>query len=200
MKPTNKEHEGQPPPGAVNSGIAGGLSKRLSEHREHRQKVRQFRDNVESVEHRGYRPTLWRKILFWFLNLTMGPRAAEELANSDERISVVAIYRHWRQSRNEHLETNRQNRRDFLETRREQREALREQRTQVYKPTLKVRLFILLDYDPTHNESGESSEATVIGAVFHFLARVIGTRILEILGVIFVCAIGYLCYLAIAQN
>ena len=195
MKPGNHEHEGQLRSGSANSGIIGGLSKLLSERREHREIMKEFHDNVSSVENPGHYPSLWRRLLLRFYNVTLGPEAAEQLANSNGRITIGGFFRHWRQSHNKRLEVIRENRREMLNARREQREALRQNR-----PTLRDRVFLLLDYDATQNELGEERPATIFLAVVHFLARVVGTRILELAGVIFICLIGFFCYWAITQN
>lgn len=196
MTSENQEREGESPLRFFSSGVEKYFARR----REHQNQIREFDRSSRPDEFQDSQLTFKNRIAIRFLDLLVGTDAAQQLFESDEPISIHKVYRNWRRVQLERREENKTRRQEILAARKEHREALRESRLNRYQPSLTERICMILDYDPTHNELGETGVATFSGALIQFFSRVIGTRILEIMGVVFVCAIGYFCYWAISQT
>ena len=60
--------------------------------------------------------------------------------------------------------------------------------------------FMLVDYDPTHAESGETQMPSISGAISQWFVRVIWTRRIELGGFLFILVVGLICYQAITSS
>ena len=90
--------------------------------------------------------------------------------------------------------------RDANRRRLEIRESERIRQKASWRTSWTERLFMLLDYDPTHTESGETKRPTILAAIIQWFMRVIWSQRIEIGGFIFIAAIGIWCYQLISSN
>lgn len=85
------------------------------------------------------------------------------------------------------------------QSRREHRQQLKYDSSKSLKERFYDWTFYLLDYDPTHHESGES-HVSVTRAAYVWFHRVVLTRWIEITGVVLVVLVGAICYLSILAS
>lgn len=87
------------------------------------------------------------------------------------------------------------------ELRKERREVMRENAKKPRWPGgIQEKFYMLLDYDPTHSESGEAGSPSIIGALMQWSYRVLWTRRIEIFGWMLIIAIGVVCYTAVSAS
>lgn len=91
-------------------------------------------------------------------------------------------------------------RRQAREERLRYREEMKIQQRASWRSSISEMVFVLLDYDPTDAESGESVAPTLSGAISQWLHRVVWTRRIELGGFLFILIVGVICYFAIIAN
>lgn len=99
------------------------------------------------------------------------------------------------------LEEKRAQKKQVKQLRKERRQAMRENAKKPRWPGgISEKFYMLLDYDPTDSESGETGSPSIIGAILQWSYRVLWTQRIEIFGLVLLIVVGTVCYSAVSSS